>query len=121
MSESHRWDEYRVGFAALTKTQLAVLVVLLVAGLASVTAMAVGSVGLGFGLFGAASVGGIAFEFWERSARSRLFLAVAAAYRLHANSTTQCESAAVEVGLSLPTFLAVLDDVRRLGFIGPYE
>jgi hypothetical protein len=45
-----------------------------------------------------------------------MHLAVVAANEKHARSTTQREDAAAELGISLPDFVAALDEARRMGF-----
>lgn len=48
--------------------------------------------------------------------RIRRHLAVVAANEKHARSTTQREDAAAELGMTLPDFVAALDEARRMGF-----
>jgi hypothetical protein len=53
--------------------------------------------------------------------RRRLYLAVADAYRRHANSTTQKEDAAAELNLDLPAFITALAKTRQAGILDPQE
>lgn len=53
--------------------------------------------------------------------RLRLYLAVTDAYRRHADSATQREDAAAELGLDVPTFVATLTEARQMGFLQPHE
>jgi hypothetical protein len=53
--------------------------------------------------------------------RRRLYLALAEAYRRHADSTTQKEDAAAELGLEVSAFIAALADTRQMGFLKSHE
>ena len=53
--------------------------------------------------------------------RRRLYLAVADAYRRHANSTTQKEDAAAELNLELPAFISALAETRQAGILDAHE